>query len=186
MGTCAYAQLNSSLSDSNKSPASDRKLRAALIRDWKTQTTVPLGSRQKLQVMMIKQRASSLELWNAYKASPTDLCVLILSVYRVSYSCAHGGAKIRFLCAPAGQFQQHCHCRHFCRVRWTGKLRRSTCHLLNSPQHLRRAAALGVSPRLLPQLRERQVSVRNCVMLIFISVWVRLCVKVQGSWHSLL
>ena len=82
-----------------------------------------------------------------------------LSVYRVSYSCAHGDAKISFLCAPAGQFQQHCHRRHFSRIRRTGKLRGSTCHLLNGPQHIRRAPALGVSPRLLPQLRERQVSV---------------------------
>lgn len=78
-----------------------------------------------------------------------SLCTHFVCLQGKLFLC-HGDAKISFLCAPAGQFQQHCHRRHFSRLRWTGKLRRSTCHLLNGPEHLRRAPALGMSPRLLP------------------------------------
>ncbi|MEQ2209740.1 hypothetical protein XENOCAPTIV_003394, partial [Xenoophorus captivus] len=55
------------------------------------------------------------------------------------------------------QLQQHWHGRHFCGLRWFGKLHRSACHLFNSSQHLCRSPALGLSPRLLPELRERKV-----------------------------
>lgn len=66
----------------------------------------------------------------------------------------------------AGQFQQHCHYWHFSWFCRTGELRRGACHLPDSPQHLRRAAALDVSPRLLPELRERQVSVSRSGSLL--------------------
>lgn len=127
-------------SSSNKSPAPA----AALVGDWKTQTTGPLGSRQKHQLMMIKQRTSS---------------EMLTKPAHTSYSCTPGDAKIRFLCAPAGEFQQHRHRWHFRRLRRAGKLRRGTGHLPDGPQHLRRAAALGVPPRLPPQLTEGQVRV---------------------------
>lgn len=138
---------------------------AALVRDWKTQTTTgPLGSVQKLRVMMIKQRGRFFRALKCLQSFTRQICVCSsLSVHRVSYSCSLGDAKIRFL--PAGQFQQHRHRRHFSGLRWTGKLRGGTSHLLNGPQHLRGAPALGLSPRLLPQLRERQVSVSFKVTL---------------------
>ena len=121
-------------------------------------TTGPLGSVQKLRVMMIKQRGRFFRAPKCLQSFTRQICVRSsLSVYGVSYSCSLGEAKIRFL--PAGQFQQHRHPRHFGGLRWTGKLRGGTGHLFNGPQHLRGAPALGVSPRLLPQLRERQVRV---------------------------
>lgn len=93
------------------------------------------------------------------RASRADLCVLVfILVYGQSYSCAFGCAEVKFLCVPAGEFQQHRHRGHFSRLHWTGKLRGSTCYRLNGPQHLRGAPAVGVSPRLLPQLGEGQVS----------------------------
>lgn len=109
-----------------------------------------------------------------------SLCAYFLSIYRVYDSCTLGDAKIRyFFCAPAGQFQQHCHSWHFSWLCWTGKLRGSTCRLLNGPQHLRGATALGVPPRLLPQLRERQVRVS-----LQMSVSIQKCIWTGGTWRA--
>lgn len=151
----AHIQIHWSLSGSNESPAPDwRQFELVWSEDWKYKQ---LGCWEvaRSRVMMIKKQPV---LWSSEmltKLHPQIFVFSPLSVHRVRYSCSLGNAKISTFCAPAGQFQQHCHRRHFSRLRWTGELHRSTCHLLDGPQYLRGAHAVGVSPRLLPQLRER-------------------------------
>lgn len=113
-------------------------------------TTGLLGSLQHLRALIKKQRTRS---WNS--SSHISLCVLF-------FACAHfillsHQCSKRFLCAPAGQLQQHRHHRHFCGLCRSGKLHRSACHLSNSSQHLRRSPALGLSPCLLPELGDGKV-----------------------------